>query len=136
MTQPDSTTQEDHGETVLVVEDDPNVRALSAALLKSFGYETLEAEDGRTALKVLRSEPGVNLLFTDVVLQGGMSGPELAAEVYKRLPQIAVLYTSAYIELAQFDEHIFGKHAELIHKPYRREALAQKVRQALAQARS
>jgi signal transduction histidine kinase len=81
---------EARGETVLVVEDDPEVRTLSVALLRSLGYEILEAGDGKTALKVLETEPRVNLLFTDVVLPGGMSGPELATEVHNRVPGIGV----------------------------------------------
>ncbi|MEE9289392.1 MAG: response regulator, partial [Alphaproteobacteria bacterium] len=123
------------GETVLVVEDDPDVRTLSVALLRSLGYEILETAGAKTALKALESAPRVNLLFTDVVLLGGMSGTELAAEVQSRFPGIAVLYTSGYTELANFDEGTLAEDTELLQKPYRKADLARKVRRALDQAR-
>ena len=124
------------GETVMVVEDDPEVRTLSVALLGSFGYEILEAADGESALKILDSAPRVNLLFTDVVLPGGMSGPQLAVEVRNRFPGIAVLCTSGYTDLANVDRSTLGDDAELLQKPYRKADLARKVRLALDQARS
>jgi CheY-like chemotaxis protein len=125
---------EARGETVLVVEDDPEVRTLSVALLRSFGYEILEAADGQTALKILETAPRVNLLFADVVLPGGMSGPELAAEVRDRFPGIAVLCTSGYTELANIDQSAFSEGTELLQKPRRKADLARKVRHALDQA--
>ena len=123
------------GETVMVVEDDPDVRTLSVALLRSFGYEILEAADGESALKILDSAPRVNLLFTDVVLPGGMSGPQLAVEVRNRFPGIAVLCTSGYTELTTFKQSTFDDDTELLQKPYRKADLARKVRLALDQAR-
>ncbi len=123
------------GETVMVVEDDPDVRTLSVALLSSFGYEILEAADGESALKILDSAPRVNLLFTDVVLPGGMSGPQLAMEVRNRFPGIAVLCTSGYTELANFKQSTFDEDTELLQKTYRKADLARKVRLVLDQAR-
>ena len=124
------------GETVLVVEDDPEVRTLSVALLSSFGYEIIEAADGQTALKALETAPKVNLLFTNVILPGGMSGPQLAAEVRDRFPGMAVLYTSGYTALANVDQSAFEKDIELLQKPYRKAELARKVRRALDQTQS
>ncbi len=121
------------GETVLVVEDDTDVRTLSVALLSSFGYEILEAADGPSALKMLDSMPKADLLFTDVVLPGGMSGPELAAEVRECFPGMAVLYTSGYTDLAKIDRSTFNENADLLQKPYRKIDLARKVRLALDQ---
>ena len=123
------------GETVLVVEDDPEVRTLSVALWRSFGYEIVEAADGESALKILDSAPRVNLLFTDVVLPGGMSGPQLAMEVRNRFPGIAVLYTSGYTDLVNVDQSAFDEDTELLQKPYRKADLARKVRLVLDQAR-
>jgi CheY-like chemotaxis protein len=119
------------GETVLVVEDDPDVRNLSVGLLRSFGYEIIEAADGDAALKALASAPRVNLLFTDVALPGGMNGVELAAEVRNRCPGIAVLYTSGYPDLANVDQSTFGEVGQLLQKPYRKADLAGKVRLVL-----
>ncbi|MBT3792541.1 MAG: PAS domain-containing protein [Rhodospirillales bacterium] len=135
---PNQVEQEDapqaRGETILVVEDDPDVRTLSVALLSGLGYEILAATDGKSALKVLETAPRVNLLFTDVVLPGGMSGPEIAAEVRKRYPGIVVLYTSGYTDLGNVDMSAFDEEAELLQKPYRKADLAQKIRQVLDQA--
>jgi PAS domain S-box-containing protein len=138
-TQPTGADQKDlsetRGETVLVVEDDPDVRTLSVAILSSLGYEILEAADGETALKVLETAPRVNLLFTDVVLPGGMGGPELAREVQSRFPGIAVLFTSGYTDLANVDRSALGEETELLKKPYRKADLARTVRLVLDQAK-
>jgi len=123
-------------ETVLVVEDDPDVRTLSVALLRSLGYEILEASDGKSALKILRSTPGVDLLFTDVVLPGGMSGPDLAAQALRRHPGIAVLYTSGYSDRPGYDGGGINSSGELLQKPYRKVDLARKVRAVLERAPS
>jgi nitrogen-specific signal transduction histidine kinase/CheY-like chemotaxis protein len=116
------------GETILVVEDDPNVRTLSVALLSDLGYDVLEAADGPSALLMLETSSHVNLLFTDVVLPGGMRGPELAAEIMRRQPGIAVLYTSGYTENAIIHRGRLEEGVELLSKPFRREDLARKVR--------
>jgi CheY-like chemotaxis protein len=129
-------TPKARGETVLVVEDDAEVRTLTVALLSSLGYEILEAADGKSALKTLESKPRVNLLFTDVVLPGGISGPELAAKVRDHFPDIAVLYTSGYTDLANIDQNAFGEDTELLQKPYRKAELAQKKRLVLDQEQS
>ncbi len=78
------------GETILVVEDDPDVRMLAVAFLGDLGYEILEAADGDSALVILDRISRVNLLFTDVVLPGGMNGPKLAEEVVRRRPGVSV----------------------------------------------
>jgi PAS domain S-box-containing protein len=119
------------GETILVVEDDPSVRTMSVALLSGLGYEVLEAADGPRALSMLESSSRVNLLFTDVVLPGGMNGPELAAEIARRRPGIGVLYTSGYTEDAIIHQGDLKEGIELLHKPFRPEDLARKVRSAI-----
>ncbi|MBT3792215.1 MAG: PAS domain-containing protein [Rhodospirillales bacterium] len=124
------------GETILVVEDDPDVRTMSVTLLRGMGYEILEAGNGERALKLLETAPQVNLLFTDVVLPGGMNGPEIAAEVRKSFPGIAILYTSGYADLGRDEMNGLGEACELLHKPYRRAGLARKVRMVLDQAKS
>jgi len=119
------------GETILVVEDDPDVRTLSVALLSGLGFDVLEAADGPSALSILEKSSRINLLFTDVVLPGGMRGPDLAAEVTRRRPGIAVLYTSGYTENAIIHQGRVDDGIDLLNKPFRREDLAQKVRAAL-----
>ena len=122
---------EARGETILVVEDEPDVRTLSVALLFNLGYEVLEAADGPAALSMLESSSRVNLLFTDVVLPGGMNGPELAAEVARRRPGIGILYTSGYTEDAILHQGWLDEGIELLDKPFRPEDLAQKIRAAI-----
>jgi CheY-like chemotaxis protein len=92
----------------------------------------LEAGDVPAALAILEREPGVALLFTDVVLPGG-DGVSLARDARRRRPRLAVLYTSGYASGNVLDRIPDGEQDNLLPKPYRREELALKVRQVLAQ---
>ena len=74
------------------------MRKLSVALLRNLGYETLEGADAASAMAVLESAVPFQMPFTDVVLPGGMSGPELAVEAQQRRPEIKILCTSGYTE--------------------------------------
>ena len=91
-------TYRGHGETVLVVEDEPRVRRTSVARLKSLGYRVLEAANGPAALAVLETHPEVDVLFTDMVMPGGMTGADLATRVRALWPDVRVLFTSGYAE--------------------------------------
>jgi PAS domain S-box-containing protein len=119
------------GETILVVEDDALVRSFVIAQLHSLSYRTVAVADGRAALAHVESGQPFDLLFTDVVMPGGMTGHQLADEVVRRRPGTKVLYTSGYTEGA------IGLHgrpdlgAMMLSKPYRKSALARMVRQAL-----
>jgi PAS domain S-box-containing protein len=117
------------GELVLIVEDDPDVRNLANSMLKSLGYRTLIAEDAGTALNVLADHSGIDLLFTDIVLPGGMNGADLAHLAAERYPGLKILYTSGYTENANIHES--GTESRLISKPYRKIDLARKLRQVL-----
>jgi CheY-like chemotaxis protein len=118
-------------ETVLVVEDDPAVRAHSAELLSELGYPVVEASDGVAALEVLGREPGVKLLFTDVGLPGGMNGHQLAQEARRRRPEIKVLFTTGYAKAAIVHDGRLDPGVQLITKPFTYDALADKVRDIL-----
>ncbi len=120
-----------HGETVLVVEDDAAVREACVGLLADLGYAALAACDGKSALAVLDRTPNLALLFTDVVLPGGMSGAELAPEARRRRPRLKVLYTSGYTENAVIHQGRLDDGVELLEKPYRKAQLARKLRQVL-----
>jgi len=118
------------GETVLVAEDDPDVSLVTVARLESLGYRMLVAKDGPSALALLQSEPNVDLLFSDVVMPGGMSGHDLAAAVRVRAPRVAIVLTSGYSKemaagAAPRDGLLF------LSKPYSKRALAIVMRQAL-----
>jgi PAS domain S-box-containing protein len=118
-------------ETILVVEDESEVRSLAVDMLGSLGYTVLEAEDGRRALEVLDHAPRVDLLFTDVVMPGGLSGDDLAREAIRRTRGIKVLFTSGYPA-----DHLGGGKsgegtAKLLRKPYTRRELAETVRLVL-----
>jgi CheY-like chemotaxis protein len=119
------------GETVLVVEDDPDVRALSVELLSDLGYQVMEAATGPAALEQLGSTTRINLLLTDVVLPGGMNGRELAAGVEQCAPGIPVLYMSGYAEDVITHHGRLDPDAELLLKPFRRAGLARAVRKIL-----
>ena len=122
------------GEKVLVVEDDPDVRDLTVTMLTDLGYVTVEAADGKEAIEALKHTPGIDLLLTDVVLPGGMSGLDVAREAPRFIPDIKIIFTSGYAE------HVLARHGEinadvqLINKPFRRDDVARKLRAALDNA--
>jgi signal transduction histidine kinase/ActR/RegA family two-component response regulator len=124
-----------NGEVVLLVEDEPLVRALGARMLHRLGYLVLEAEDGEKALAIAASDRTIDLLFTDVMLPGQLTGPVIAREVVTRRPDIRVLFASGYsremIELGAQN----GMSVQFLSKPYDRAKLAKAVREALREAR-
>jgi PAS domain S-box-containing protein len=120
------------GETVLVVEDDARVRRTSILRLTDLGYKALEADNGEAALKILFGGHHVDLLFTDIVMPGGMDGPDLAQEAQRRLPALKVLFTSGYAEAGAVGSKLLQKGALLLRKPYKTSDLARKIREALS----
>ncbi|MBI3994216.1 MAG: PAS domain S-box protein [Candidatus Lambdaproteobacteria bacterium] len=120
-------------QTVLVVEDEPAVRRMNLRMLTELGYHAMAAADAATALEVLRGATEVDLLFTDVVLPGGMSGVALAAEAKRLRPALKVLFTSGYTENAIIHRGEL-MHEELIQKPYRRDELARRVQKVLSKS--
>lgn len=119
-------------ETILVVEDDAEVREVVVAMLSDLGYRVLKAVDATSALIVIESGIPIDLLFTDVVMPGTLKSPELARKARQRLPDIAVLFTSGYTENSIVHGGKLDAGVELLSKPYPREALARKVRHVLA----
>ncbi len=119
-------------ETILVIEDDEEVRATAVEMLSDLGYRVLKAPDATAALAIIESGIGIDLLFTDVVMPGPLRAPELARKARERLPNIAVLFTSGYTENAIVHGGRLDEDVQLISKPYTREALARKIRHVLA----
>ena len=122
-------------ETILVVEDDAEVRATVVELLSDLGYRVLKAVDATSALSVVESGIPIDILFTDVVMPGPLKSPELARKARERLPDIAVLFTSGYTENSIVHGGRLDAGLEFLPKPYTREALARKLRHVLANGR-
>jgi PAS domain S-box-containing protein len=121
-------------ETILVVEDDTLVRNFVITQLHSLGYKTIAAADGREALSHVQSGLAFDLLFTDVIMPGGINGRELADQVAKRRPGTRVLYTSGYTDNAIVHHGRLDDDVLLLSKPYRKSELARMVRVALGDA--
>lgn len=117
--------------TILVVEDDDLVRSHVEAQLKLLGYLVITARNGPEALEIIRSEADIDLLFTDVIMPGGMNGRELTEAAAVLRPELKVLYTSGYTENAIIHHGRLDDGVELLQKPYRRIELANKVREVL-----
>jgi PAS domain S-box-containing protein len=118
-------------ETLLVVEDDARVRRVATARLRSLGYQVMEAENGTAAVTMLIAHPEIAMIFTDVVMPGGMNGNELAEAALAAKPEIKVLFTSGYAEPSLAREAL-GAGAWL-KKPYTAAELAAKIREVLLQ---
>jgi nitrogen-specific signal transduction histidine kinase len=121
-------------ETILVVEDDDLLRRNVAHQLTSLGYRVITSANGKEALEVIRTEPQIDLLFTDVIMPGGLNGPALAAEAREIQPSLRLLYTSGYTENAIIHDGRVDPGVLLLNKPYVRSQLALKVRAALESA--
>ena len=118
-------------ETILVVEDEQVVREAVVTNLERLGYRVLEASDGPSALVSLDAHPEVDLLFTDVVMPGGMTGVDLTVKANKRRQGMKFLFTSGYATTEMLDQGVLPKRVEVLNKPYQREELARKVRAVL-----
>ncbi len=118
--------------TILVVEDEPAVRAYSVETLRELGYRVLEAPDGASALRILDANPGVTLLFTDVGLPGGVNGRQLADEARRRHPALKVLFTTGYARNAIVHQGRLDPGVALLGKPFTYNELAAKVRQVVS----
>ncbi len=121
---PDAAPQE----TILVVEDDDDVRVITVDSLRELGYRVLDVADGPSALAVLRREPRIDLLFTDVVLPGGMTGAQVAAQARGLLPGLRVLFTTGYARNAIVHQGRLDSGVHLLTKPFSHAELANKIR--------
>ena len=119
------------GEVVLVLEDEQDLLKTAVNLLEGLNYRALQARDAEEALAVLNSGETVHLLFSDVVLPGGLSGPELADKAHAKFPDLKVLYCSGYTDNMLVNGHGSKLQARLLDKPYSLDELAVAVRAAL-----
>ena len=109
--------------TILLVEDDAGVRAVTAAMLKELQFNVIEADNGARALDIVDRESDIDLLFTDIVMPGGMSGFELGRLARERRPHLPVLYATGYSASYAAPE----KGADMLAKPYREADLRAKL---------
>ena len=116
----------DVGETILVVEDDEQVRLISADTLRDLGYHVLEAADGPSALRVIEQGNKIDLLFTDVVLPGGMTGADVAAAARNLRPALKVLFTTGYARNAIIHHGRLDKGVHLLTRPFSLADLAER----------
>ena len=118
-------------EHILVVEDDELVRSNLINQLISLGYRVTDASNGPQALELIRRHPNIDLLFTDIVMPGGLNGRQLADAAKQIRPDLKVLFTSGYTENAIVHHGRLDKGVHLLSKPYRRQEVAEKVRKVL-----
>ena len=116
-----------YGETVLVIDDEPTVRLLMVDALQDAGYRVLEAADGPGGLRILQSETRIDLLLTDVGLQGGMNGRQVADAGRALRPNLKVLFVTGYAENAVVGNGHLEPGMQIITKPFAIDALANRV---------
>jgi signal transduction histidine kinase/CheY-like chemotaxis protein len=118
--------------TILVVEDNDSVRDVAAAMIEEMGFEVITAINGPDGLKTIEERRDINLVLSDVIMAGGMNGPELAAKAMKIRPKLKVLFMSGYAPGSVRLMQDLPDSIELVNKPFTRNDLTEKVRRALA----
>jgi CheY-like chemotaxis protein len=116
---------------ILLVEDDPLVRINAEQQLRGLGYQVVAAENGVEALAVIERGLTPDLLFTDIVMPGGLTGIDLAQRLRARMPALRVLFTSGYTHGATANDGGALAHEHFLGKPFRSRDLARKVRESL-----
>jgi PAS domain S-box-containing protein len=119
---------------VLAVEDDPDVLATTVSMLRGLGYRAIGATNGPSALAALEHAGHIDVLFTDMIMPEGMSGPELARQARNLRPDLKVVYTSGYTENAVPADRAGNEDITLIRKPYSQDDLAAAMNRVIAQA--
>jgi signal transduction histidine kinase len=118
-------------ETILVVEDEEDVRSTTCGILSALGYRVLEAPDAQAALAIVDSGQHIDLVFTDVIMPGPVSSLQLGEAVHRKLPHTEVLYTSGYAEGVLTHEGKLEASVNLLQKPYHPDALSARIRHLL-----
>jgi PAS domain S-box-containing protein len=121
-----------HGEVVLVIEDDEDVSAMATQMLEDLGYRVIGVPEVASARKVLERGARVDIVLSDVVLPGDMSGPEFAKEAARHYPSLKIVFVSGYPTEAAIRNGFLGSGKQLLNKPFQRSQLAQALRAALA----
>jgi len=124
-------TNPNHPKAILVAEDEEDVRLVVSEALAAAGFMVLNAESGPEALRMLEANPGIDLLFTDIRMPGGMDGFELAHRAKQMRPELRIVYTTGYVKELPWGEHGIG-HGPMLRKPYRNRDLVAEVNRTLA----
>ena len=124
----------EHGETVLVVDDEPTVRMLVTEVLEELGYAAIEAADSAAGLKILQSDVRIDLLVTDVGLPGGMNGRQMADAGRLARPGLKVLFITGYAENAVLSSGNLELGMAVLTKPFVVDTLGARIREMIAGA--
>ena len=117
---------------ILVVEDNSSVREVAAAMIEEMGFETITATNGHEGLQIIDDQRDIDLVLSDVIMAGGMNGPELAAKAIKIRPELKILFMSGYAPGSVRQMNDLPDTIELVNKPFTRNDLTEKVKKALA----
>lgn len=117
---------------ILIVEDNSSVREVAAAMIEEMGFETLTATNGHEGLQMIDDHRDIDLVLSDVIMAGGMNGPELAAKAMKLRPELKILFMSGYAPGSVRQMQDLPDTIELVNKPFTRNDLTEKVKKALA----
>jgi CheY-like chemotaxis protein len=117
---------------VLLVEDNEDVAAATASMLRELGCHTIEARDGASALEILEREPAIELVMSDIVMPGAMNGLDLARFLRERRPDLSVVLATAY---SQYGREVASEGFPMLEKPYRLDRLARVIETAIAAKR-
>ena len=121
-----------HGETILIVDDEDTIRALTKEVLGELGYRTLEAENGPAGLKILESQEHIDMLITDVGLPGGMNGRQLADAALTTRPRLKVLFITGYAESSAISSGHLKRGMHILTKPFTMEALGSRIKNIIS----
>ena len=119
-------------ETILVVEDEPDLLEVYVLNLEMLGYTVLSADQGKTAIQLFNDNKGIKLLLTDVMLPGGINGPDIVKALQKKDPDVRFLYMSGYTENAIIHDGYLDDDIEFLRKPFTITELSKKLREILA----
>jgi PAS domain S-box-containing protein len=117
---------------ILVVEDNDSVREVASAMIEEMGFETVTASNGHEGLKIIDEQRDIDLVLSDVIMAGGMNGPELALKAMKLRPELKILFMSGYAPGSVRQMQDLPDTIELVNKPFTRNDLSEKVKKALA----
>lgn len=126
-----ATPRAGHGDTVLVVDDEPGVRMLIADLLSELGYRSLEADDAASGLALLESDVRIDLLVSDVGLPGGINGRQMADRARESRPDLTILFITGYAEQDVVGQGSLGRDMHVMTKPFELDRLGRRIRELI-----